>query len=52
MIRFRTLLLGAALSAQLLSAQPWARAAAPAALSASYDVNFNGLQIGVTRERF
>lgn len=52
MTRFRAMLLGAALGVQLLSAQPWARAAAPAAISASYDVSFNGLQIGVTQEHF
>jgi len=49
---FRAVLLGATLGVQLLSAQPWARAAAPAALSASYDVSFNGLPIGITQERF
>jgi hypothetical protein len=48
----RTLLLGAALGVQLLSAQSWARAAAPSSISANYDVTFNGLQIGVTREQF
>lgn len=47
MARLLLLLLGAA-----LAALPPVGAAAPAAISASYDVSFNGLQFGITQERF
>ncbi len=52
MTRFRTLLLGAALGAQLLGSQPLTHAAVPAAIVASYDVSYNGLQFGEIREQF
>jgi len=52
MARFWTLILGIVLGAPLVSAHSPARAAAPAAISASYDVSFNGLQIAVIQEHF
>lgn len=52
MTRFWSLLLGAALGVQLLSYQHLTHAAVPAAIVASYDVSYNGLQFGVIREQF
>ncbi len=52
MARFWTLILSVALGTPLVGAHSPARAAAPAAISASYDISFNGLQIAVTQEHF
>lgn len=52
MTRFGPLLLGAALGVQLLGYQTPTHAAVPAAIVASYDVSYNGLQFGEIREQF
>lgn len=52
MSRIRILLLCAALGVPLLGFQLLARAAAPAVISASYEVRLNGLPIAITQEHF